>query len=104
MQLIALQNIPNQTFSITLDQQLYSITLRTIGNETYASVTMNGNDIIDGIKCQPNTPVIPYPYLEGAGGNFSFYTPNDEYPNYEAFDTTHFLLYASNAELAALRA
>jgi hypothetical protein len=103
MQIITLQAIPNQTFAVTIDQTRYAITLRTIGDETYASITMNGTDLIDGVKCQPNQPIMPYPYLENGGGNFSFYTQNDEYPYYENFGSTHFLLYASAAELAALR-
>jgi hypothetical protein len=106
MQIIPLLAIPNRTFTITLDQVNYKITLRTIGVQTYVTINMNSADtnVVDGILALSNRPILPYEYLESPGGNFAFYTPNDEYPYYEQFGTTHNLLYASVAELAAYRA
>jgi hypothetical protein len=104
MEIIPLSNtLPNQRQTVTLDQNQFIIVLRTIGCLTYASITLNGEDVIDGICCQSNQPILPYEYLENDSGNFAFYTPNDEYPYYEQFGVTHNLVYASAAELAALR-
>lgn len=104
MQIVPLQQIVNQSLSITLDQQKYDITLRTIGDITYATVLRNNVKIVDSVRCVPLRPILPYEYLEGVGGNFAFYTANDELPNYASFGVSHILLYASAAELAALRA
>lgn len=104
MQFIPLQVTPNESFPITLDNTRYDLSLRSIGALTYLDVTINGVLVLSGQRCPPNEPLIPYEYLEGAGGNFAFTTPNGEYPNYPSFGTTHFLVYASAAELAAIRA
>lgn len=104
MQIIPLQNTDNQSFPITLDNVRYKLTLRTIGALTFITIALNGNTILNAVRCAPNVPLIPYQYLEGAGGNFAFSTPNGEYPNYPSFGTTHFLIYASVADLISIRA
>jgi len=104
MNLIPLQAIPNQSFSVTLEGNLYALTLRTIQNGTYADITLNGNVLITGTRCVVNKPLLPYPYLEGVGGNFAFVTQNSEYPNYAEFGTTQALYYVTVAEVAAARA
>jgi hypothetical protein len=106
MQILNLQNIPNQQQTITLDQVKYVLTFRTIGWRTYATININGaaTNAVDGIQCVGNEALLPYKYLESPGGNFVFDTPNDEYPLYTQFGITHRLLYASVAELVAYRA
>lgn len=103
-QIVPLQVLPNQHLTITLDQQKYDITLKTITDLTYATISVNGTKVIDNVRCIPLHPLLPYKYLEGVGGNFVFYTTNDELPNYMSFGVTHVLVYASVAELVALRA
>lgn len=104
MQGIQLQtNNPNFEFTVTLEQNKYDIAIRTIGDRTYMSVDCNGADVIDGVLCVPGAIVLPYAYLEGQGGNFVWVTANDNYPNWNNFGTTDFLLYISVAELASLR-
>lgn len=105
MQIVPIQNgLPNQEFTITLDSQKYDIALRTISDLTYATIRINNVKVIDSVRCIPLHPVLPYQYLEAPGGNFAFQTPDDELPNYAQFGVTHILLYATVAELAALRA
>lgn len=104
MQIIPLQNIPNQSFPITLDNVRYILTFRTIGDLTYLTVEQNTVTILSGIRCPPNEPLIPYEYLEGAGGNFAFMTSNGEYPNYQSFGINQSLIYSSASELATIRA
>lgn len=104
MQIVPLQQVPNQLRTITLDQAKYDISLRTITDVTYATISKNNVKIVDSVRCVPMRPLLPYAYLEGTGGNFAFYTSGDEMPNYTAFGVSHILLYASAAELAAVRA
>lgn len=104
MQLIPLQNTPNQSFPITLNNVRYLLTFRTIGMLTYVDIDINNVRTVSGVRCPPGEPLLPYEYLEGAGGNFAFLTQNGAYPNYTEFGITQTLIYASPAELAALRA
>jgi hypothetical protein len=103
MQIIPLQQIINNEFTTTLEAAKYDIALRTIGDLTLATISRNGVKLIDGTRAVPFRPLL-LQYMEGGGGNFAFYTQNDEYPLYSNFGTTCFLLYATAAELAALRA
>jgi len=104
MQIIPLKQIPNDEFTITLDAIKYDIAIRTISDVTYMTIIQNNVKIVDSVRCVPFRPIMPYAYLEGDGGNFAFSTTNDELPNYQSFNVTHILLYASAAEIAAVRA
>lgn len=104
MQQIPLQAIPNQNFTTTLDSQLYDITLVTDSlDNVYATILLNGEKVISGQRCLAGRPLIPYAYLEGDGGNFTFATLGDLNPASENFNNTDILWYVSNAELLALR-
>ena len=104
MQTIPIDAIPNQSFNVTLDGNLYALTFRTIGELTYCDITLNGTLLVSGQRCVPNRGLIPYRYLEGTGGNFAFRVQTDEYPYFEQFGITQFLQYASQSDLAAIRA
>lgn len=105
MQQIPLQAIPNQNFTSTLDSQLYDITLWSDALlNVYATILMNGVEVISSQRCLAGAPLIPYPYLEGEGGNFTFATLNDLNPQTANFGNTDLLWYVSNAELLAIRA
>lgn len=105
---IALAAISFQTLSITLDENYYDLAVFVSGGTTPDSqvmgmdITRNGVPIVLGQRLVPGYPVIPYRYLEN--GNFIITTDNDEYPSYLQFGINQFLIYASAAELAALRA
>jgi hypothetical protein len=101
MQQIPLQAVPNQEFSITLDDDLYDLTIKTMDNITCVSIVRNGIDIIDNIRCVPFAPVMPSRYEET--GNFAFVTSNGELPYYTQFNVTQQLIYLSAAELVAAR-
>lgn len=100
---IELQAIPNQKFNFLGDGQQYTIALRTVQDMTFMDVAMNGSTLITSCKCLPGQMVIPYDYLEGEGGNFFFQTASGNNPQYANFGGADVLLYASNAELAAVR-
>lgn len=104
MQTIPLAITAQQSFPIVLDSQRYVLSLRQVGDLMAIDITLNGSNVINGHRCIPNQPVIPYQYLEGIGGNFVWVTPNGEYPNWNQFGITHNLIYVTVAELATLRA
>lgn len=101
MQQIPLQAIPNYDFTMTLDNNIYVLKFTTLDNITCMSITRNGVDVIDNIRCVPFQPVLPSRYEED--GNFIFVTANGDLPYYTSFNVTQSLIYLSAAELAAIR-
>ena len=99
---VPLQAIPNQSFSISLDNNTFGITLIYADSIMAVSMTINGVDTIDNIRCVAGSPLIPSRYEEA--GNFLFLTQNFALPIYEQFGSTQSLLYFTAAELATYRA
>lgn len=89
--------IPNQTISITIENNFYDITLKACNNVMSCDITRNNILIQSGIRIVSGEFLINYPYLEN--GNFLFITDNDDYPFYKEFGVTQFLLYFSNQEI-----
>lgn len=101
MQLVPIVALPNQNFSIVLDNNLYGITLKNTLGCMSASITRNNVDIIDNVRCVAGTPLLPYLYLED--GNFIFVTAQFQLPDYTKFNVTQSLIYLSQAEITAFR-
>lgn len=101
---LTLQATPNYAFNFVADGQLYNIALRAIQDMVFMDVTMNGAIVATALPCLVGALVIPYPYLEGAGGNFVFSTASGENPQWENFGAGDVLLYLANADLVVARA
>lgn len=103
---IPLAAVPNQTFSVRLDDSFYDIAIHLCEGLFPATAIMavdivrDGVAIVTGQRVVAGLPVIPYRYLEK--GNFLFLTEDDELPYWEEFGITQFLIYASPAELEVL--
>lgn len=108
MEIVPLAALPNQTFSVTVEESLYDIAIRTTSGDSANTRLMaidiirDGVPIVIGERMVAQFALIPYQYL--MDGNFVLVTDNDEYPDYEQFGITQFLVYVTIAELAALRA
>lgn len=100
---IDLDPIPNQSFSLVVDQSRYEVTIRLAVEVMIADILRDGEEVVLGVRCLPDTLIIPYQYLEGSKGNFVFLTEGDEIPNYTLFGVTQNLYYLSPTELAELR-
>lgn len=102
---ITLQAVPKQNPQFYLDGQQYDVRIWWDGQDKmYMDATINGVLVAASCPCLAGMMVIPYEYLEGAGGNFFWTTASGENPQYTNFGTTDILLYASNAEMATGRA
>lgn len=101
---IPLQQLPSQTFTITLGGQLFELTVKACAGIMAVSVVCNGVDIVDSVPAVAGGKIIPSQYLENGNGNFMFLTANQQLPNYEQFGLTQSLLYFTAAELQAFRA
>ena len=103
MQYIPLKNIPRQDFNITLDGINYEITLQAVQDCMYFSLSANGISVLKNTRCVAGYKLIPYYYMEGLGGNFTFNTNNDELPWWENFGSDQQLIYASFTDLQGVR-
>lgn len=92
MQLIELEQTPQQTFRITLGGYPWQLTFRTIGEATYATI-MQGEEILaTSVLCCPGVPLLQYPFIQNKG-NFIFDTQDNKYPFYLDFGKTCNLYY-----------
>lgn len=103
---IQIPNLPNQQFSVTLDNAAYRIHLRTIDRHnvqmTIADIYVNGELVKSSVRCAPDSPLIPYEYMTSGGANFFFHCLNGDYPFYTEFNRTQILCYGTKEELAEL--
>lgn len=102
MQTIGIQAIPNQSFSVRLDNQLYDFSIKSTSGVMSVTIARNGETILSNSRCVAGVPLIPYQYLEN--GNFIILTSNGDYPDYTQFGITQTLVYASEEELETIRA
>lgn len=103
MQQIPLQAIPNQQFQLVIDTHRYDIRLLQCYNIMAIDISRDETMIVQGMRCLPNQPIIPYKYLEGGCGNFMFVTPTEEFPTYTRLDVDQYLFYITDAEMEAAR-
>lgn len=98
---IALNQTPNQRLSVNIDGVGgYSIETKLFDGILYMTVYDDTKLLCSGVRAMPNRVVIPYPYLTN-GGNFFWYCPDLEYPDWEKFNNQHLLLWLTDEELAA---
>lgn len=102
MEVIALSAIPNQSFSLRLENNRYDITLKETRGCMSATVVRNDIDIIVGARVVAGTPLLPYKYQED--GNFFIETMDGEIPDWNLFGITQRLLYFTIAEIEAVDA
>lgn len=99
---VPIQAIPNQSFSITLDNQLFAISIKETNGCVAVSIDVNGVNVIENLRTVSGSPIIPAKYQEA--GNFMFVTANQQVPDYLRFNVTQTLQYFTAAELTAFRA
>lgn len=99
---IKIAAVPNQEFSVTLNERFYNFRIVTV--DGCAAVTISRDDVVlvQGARMVAGTPLLPYPFLED--GNFVLTTQDGDLPNYEQFGVTQALLYVTADEVTALRA
>lgn len=98
MRRVILEKTANQEFNLTIDDRRYKISLREGENQMMlATIEIDGEIVIQGLRCLPSTPLLPYSYTEW--GNFIFVTENNEFPYWEKFGSSQRLLYVTRAEV-----
>lgn len=99
---IALVALPNQSFSLRLDSNLYNLTIKETNGCMCATIVRNNVTLLSNVRLVAQFPIIPYIYLEA--GNFIISTLDDDLPDWTKFGISQTLLYVSEAELGELRA
>jgi hypothetical protein len=98
---VALQAIPNQTFTIILESNRYQISVIETAGVMSATISRNDAILIENIRITAGTFLLPYGYLED--GNFIVLNLNDELIYYTNFGSTQNLFYLTVSDLANLR-
>ena len=100
MQIIDIAQIPNQSFTITLDGVRWDLTIKEANSSMCMDAVADGVPVVTGQRIVAGTPIIPYQYL-AQEGNFLIMTENDELQNWERFEVDQVLIYATFDEIAA---
>lgn len=103
MQVISIEQVPNQSFSVTIDGNRWGFVIKQGVSSMFADISLNDIKILDSQRLVAGTPIIPYEFLQGSG-NFVLLTSDDEMPNWERFGVDQTLVYASVAEIEEARA
>ena len=101
MKKIPISAVPNQSFSVQIDQDFYQITIETTNGCLCLDITRNNVVLITGVRAVAGALVLPYRYMEN--GNFVFTTLNQEAPDYTKFNVSQSLIFITATELAAAR-
>ena len=94
--------IPNQSFTVRLDNQRYDITLKETRGVMSANIARNDVELLTGARVVAGTPLLPYRYQEE--GNFFLLTDAGDLPDYTKFGITQSLVYLTIEEVEAQRA
>lgn len=101
---IELNNLPNQTFTTTINNVDMEVIFILAGEENnnimFFALRTNEDYLCPFVPVFANQGLLPYEYMIAeAGGQFFFETENDEYPNWENFGTTCKLYFVTQDEL-----
>mgnify|MGYP001206663287 CR=1 FL=1 len=99
---IPLTTEPNQEFTVSLDGLRYTLRFKEANGVMAVDVKVNDLVLLTGGRVAAGAFLIPYPYLQGDGGNFLLLTDDEALPYWREFNVTQSLVYISAAELAAL--
>lgn len=94
---VPLQAIANQSFTITLENNFYQISLKETNGVMSSSIKRNDVLIQSNSRLTSGYFLIPYKYQQS--GNFFILTDNGDYPYYTKFGITQYLIYITQAEL-----
>ncbi|ASW06309.1 phage baseplate plug family protein [Rhizobium sp. 11515TR] len=100
MLIVPLQAVPNQTVTVTLNDQVTQINVYQTYNGLFIDVYLENDLIIGGVICENQNRIIRSAYL-GYSGDFAFIDmqgAND--PDYTGLGTRYFLAYLSETELS----
>lgn len=101
MQIIPIDAVPNQAFSVRLDGVLYAFQIKEAHGVMAVDISRNNTYLVRGLMMKGETPLIPYRYMEE--GNFIITTDGEFEPYYDQFGVSQKLIYLTVAEVEEAR-
>jgi hypothetical protein len=101
MQLIPLDAVPNQAFSVRLDGALYALQIKEARGVMVIDIARDGVDLVRGLMMKGETPLLPYRHMEE--GNLVLTTDGELEPFWDQFGVSQTLTYLTLAEVEELR-
>lgn len=101
MQIIPVQAVPNQIFSILLGNQSCEIALTTRSTGLYFDLSVNNEPVRNGVICQNVNRLIRYPYLGFLGDFWFIDTQGTDDPVYTGLNSRFLLEYLTASDLQA---
>lgn len=101
MEVLEIQAIPNQEFSVVLEEVRYAISIRSTNGTVSVTIIRNGESVVDNARAVSGMRIIPSKYQES--GNFVIVTKDFEIPDYTQFGISQSLIYITQSEIDALR-
>jgi len=102
MQIIPLAALPNQKLTAILDGNRWDISVKLVRGNIAVSLTKNSAVVIQNVRVVGGARILQSRYQED--GNFAILASNESVLDYTQFGVTQYLVYISQAELAALSA
>lgn len=102
MRNIGIDPIPNQSFSIRLDNQRYDFVLKETRGVMSVSIARDDIQLLSNCRVCAGTPLLPYKFQEE--GNFMLLTEDEDLPDWTQFGVTQSLVYLSIAEVEEILA
>lgn len=101
---IDLQPLPNQQFTLTVNNINMTVDLKVAGDNDNQimlfALQINDQYVCSYVPIFAKQGCLPYKYMVSeAGGNFFFETDQDEYPNWQNFGTSCYLYFITEDEL-----
>lgn len=100
MRTIPIQQTANQSLTVTLDGNRWSLTIKAANEMMCVDIDLNDTPILRGQRVVAGMPVIPYRRIAPSQGNFMFVTERDENPWWERFTIDQSLHYVTAEDLA----
>ena len=101
MRRLELIAVPNQQFTVNLDNRVWDITIKENGGNLMATISVNGERLISSGIVLNGQFVIPFPRLS-LYGNLFFTAPNNMAPNWRDLGKTQHMYYMTLEEMEAL--
>lgn len=102
MELVSIDAIPSQQFTVTLGGNNYGIKLYSIDGHMSYDLSIDGVEIVTGFKMVNDVPLLAYRHQE-INGNLLLQIPVDEIPDYTRFSISQFLFYLTESEINEYR-
>ena len=102
MDLITIDAIPSQSFTVTLGGNNYEIKIYSIDGHMSYDLSINSVQIIAGFKMVNDVLLLAYVHQE-VSGNILLQIAEDEIPDYTRFGLSQFLYYLTEDETTAYR-